>query len=111
MRSGKRWYLHRTVLFLATLSLLWSAWYAYSQVAAARKTDPAILAQIRARRPVRMWAQLPFTPEEFHIHYMQDRGVVTGVSGRWIHLIDVSPRAAWTIARQYWVERVTTHKE
>jgi hypothetical protein len=106
----RRWYLHRTVVFMATLAILWSSWYVYSLGAAARKTDPAILRQIRAGKSVELWAELPFTPEEFHIHYMQNLGTVTGVSGRWIHVMNVPPRAAWTIARQYWVERVSTHR-
>lgn len=107
----RRWYFHRSVVFAALLIALWSAWYGYSQGAAARKTDPAILASIRAGKPVDMWAELPFTPEEFHIHYMQNLGTLTGVSGNWIHLINVPPSAAWTIARQYWVQRVTVRQE
>jgi hypothetical protein len=99
------------VLFLATITVLWCVWYAYSWVSAERKTDPAILAQLREHKRVEMWAELPFTPEEFHMQYMQDHGTLTGVSGNWVHLIGVSPSAAWTIARQYWVERVTTQKE
>ncbi len=103
--------MHRTVIFLATLVVLWCVWYAYSVVSALHKTDPAILMQMREHKRVEIWAELPFTPEEFHIHYMQDRGTVTGVSGNSIHLIGVSPSEAWTIARQYWVERVTTRQE
>jgi hypothetical protein len=106
-----RWYLHRTVLFLVTLIVLWCAWYAYSQVAAADKTDPSILASIRERRPVELWAEVGFTPEEFHIHYMQNLGTLTGVRGHWMHLVNVRPSAAWTIARQYWVQRVAARPE
>jgi len=109
--KARHWYTHRTALFLATLVVLWCVWYGYSLISAQRKTDPAILAQIREHKSVDMWAELPFTPEEFHIHYMQDRGTLTGVSGNWIHLVGVSPSAAWTIARQYWVERVTARQE
>jgi hypothetical protein len=96
---------------LVTLVVLWSVWYLYSLGAAERKTDPAILAQIRERRSVEIWTELPFTPEEFHIHYMQNLGTVTGVNGHWIHLMNVKPSAAWTIARQYWVQRVTVRQE
>lgn len=115
-RSGpawvhRKWYAHRTVVFFVCLAVSWCAWYVYSQFAAARKTDPATLAQIRAHKPVEMWVELPFTPEEFHIHYMQNLGTLTGVSGHWMHLIGVPPSAAWTIARQYWVERVTTRRK
>jgi hypothetical protein len=107
---SRRWYAHRSVVFVAAIVLAWCAWYVYSQVAAAHKTDPAILAQLREHKSVEMWAELPFTPEQFHIQYMQDRGTVTRVDGHWIHLIGVPPQAAWTIARQYWVERVATHE-
>ena len=106
----RRWYFHRTVVFLGVIALLWGGWFAYSEVAARHKTDPAILAALDRHQPVDIWTELPFTPEEFHIRYMQDRGTVTGVSGNWIHLTRVKPAAAWTIARQYWVERVAANR-
>lgn len=107
----RRWYLHRTVVFIAAIAIAWCTWYVYSQGAAARKTDPAVLAQIRAGKDVELWAKLSFTPEEFHIHYMQNLGTVTGVSGHSIHVMNLSPEAAWTIARQYWVERVSAKQD
>lgn len=102
----RRWYTHRTVVFLATAGALWVVWFGYSNAGAQHKTDPALLAAMAARQPVNMWAELPFKPEEFHIRYMQDRGTVTGVQGHWIHLSRVPPASAWAIARQYWVQRL-----
>lgn len=105
-RPPRRWFLHRTVVFLATLAVLGAGWFGYTSVSARGKIDPAVLAAIASRQPVNLWVELPFPPEEFHIRYLQDRGTVTGVQGRWIHLMRVKPSAAWSIARLYWVRRI-----
>jgi hypothetical protein len=101
-----RWYLHRTVLFLAVLAVAGAAWSAYASVSARHKLDPALRPALERRQPVNIWVELPFPPEEFHIRYLQEQGTVTGVRGRVIHLVRVRPGAAWAIARQYWVVRV-----
>ena len=105
-RPPGRWFLHRTVLFTATLAVAWAGWSGYASVAARQKLDPALAIALRQGQPVGIWVELPFPPEEFHIRYMQDRGTVTGVRGRWIHLTRVRPATAWSIARLYWVQRV-----
>lgn len=105
-RPARRWLLHRTVLFLALLAVLGAGWFGYTSATARRKIDPALRDAIAAGRPVSLWVELPFPPEEFHIRYLQDRGTVTGVQGRWIHLMRVKPAAAWSIARLYWVRRI-----
>jgi len=94
------------VLFLATLMVAGAAWSGYASVSARHKLDPALLPALEARQAVEVWVELPFPPEEFHIRYLQDRGTVTGVRGRLIHLVRVRPEAAWAIARLYWVVRV-----
>lgn len=106
LHPPRRWFLHRTVLFIGTLAVLWTGWSGYSHVAARRKVDPALLTALASPQPVSIWVELPFPPEEFHIRYLQDRGTVTGVRGRWIHLMRVRPPVAWSIARLYWVKRV-----
>ncbi len=98
--------MHRTVLFLAVLIVAWTAWSGYDAATSRRKIDPALLPALGAGRPVNIWVELPFPPEEFHIRYMQDRGTVSGVQGRWIHLLRVRPVVARSIARLYWVERL-----
>lgn len=106
VRPPRRWYLHRTVLFLAGLVVAGAGWSGYASTAARQKLDPSLLAALTSPQPVNIWVELPFAPEEFHIRYLQDRGTVTGVRGRWIHLVRVRPAAAWSIARLYWVRRV-----
>ncbi len=98
--------MHRTVLFLAVLVVAWTGWSGYASITARQKMDPALLGALEAHQAVNIWVELPFRPEEFHIRYLQDRGTVTGVQGRWIHLTRVRPAAAWSIARLYWVQRV-----
>lgn len=105
-RPRPRWYLHRTVLFLAALIAAWMGWSGYDALAAPRKIDPVLLPTLASGRSVNIWVELPFPPEEFHIRYLQDRGTVSGVQGHWIHLIRVRPAMAWSIARLYWVERL-----
>ncbi len=105
-RPPRRWFLHRTVLFVGILAVVGTAWSGYTGATARQKMDPALLAALTARQPVNIWVELPFPPEEFHIRYLQDRGTVTGVRGRWIHLMRVRPGVAWSIARLYWVQRV-----
>jgi len=105
-RAPRRWYLHRTALFLAALVVAGAGWSGYASLSARPKLDPMLLAALAARQPVNIWVELPFPPEEFHIRYMQDRGTVTGVRGRWIHMMRVRPATAWSIARLYWVKRL-----
>jgi len=94
------------VLFLAVLALGWAGWSGYASATARQKVDPVVLAAIDARRTVNIWVELPFPPEEFHVRYLQDRGTVTGVQGRAVHLVRVRPSVAWSIARLYWVQRI-----
>jgi hypothetical protein len=101
-----RWYLHRTVVFLAVLTVAGAAWSGYASLSARYKLDPALRPALAGRQAVNLWVELPFPPEEFHIRYLQERGTVTGVRGRLIHLVRVRPGAAWAIARLYWVVRV-----
>ncbi len=106
VRPGPRWFTHRTVLFLAALAVAWAGWSGYASFAARQKVDPALLPALQAHQAVNIWVEFPFPPEEFHIRYMQDRGTVTGVRGRSVHLVRVTPDAVWSIARLYWVKRI-----
>jgi hypothetical protein len=103
---AQRWYLHRTVLFLAVLTVVGAVWSGYASLSARHKLDPALRPALAGRQAVNIWVELPFPPEEFHIRYLQERGTVTGVRGRLVHLVRVRPGVAWAIARQYWVVRV-----
>lgn len=105
-RPRRRWYLHRTILFLAALALAWTAWSVYASATASGKLDPALRAALRDSPTVDIWIELPFRPEEFHVRYLQERGTVSGVEGRWVHLLRVRPAVVRSIARLYWVERV-----
>ncbi len=106
VRAPRRWYLHRTVLFLAALAAGEAAWSGYASVSARHKLDPALRPALAGRQAVNIWVELPFPPEEFHIRYLQERGTVTGVRGRLIHLVRVRPGTARAIARLYWVAHV-----
>ena len=105
-RPARRWFLHRTIVFLGALAALSAGWSGYASIAARQKVDPGLRAALAAHQTVSLWVKFPFPPEEFHIRYMQDRGTVTGVRGRWVHLVRVRPAAAWSIARLYWVLRL-----
>lgn len=94
------------MLFLAVVLMVWGGWSGYTAATARQKVEPAVLAALAARRPVTIWVDLPFPPEEFHVRYLQDRGTVTGVQGRSVHLMRVRPAVVWSIARLYWVRRI-----
>ncbi|HVA37058.1 MAG TPA: hypothetical protein VNJ51_05560 [Candidatus Dormibacteraeota bacterium] len=110
MSAQRPWYLHRTLIFIVVMLMLWCVWVVYSGVSAHQKMSAEIRAELASGRPVSLWVELPFAPEEFHIKYFQARGTLTGVEGDWVHLRDVEPAAAWSIARQYWVRRVAAHR-
>jgi len=93
-------------VFLGALAALSAGWSGYASITARQKLDPGLRTALAAHQPVSLWVEFPLPPEEFHIRYIQDRGTVTGVRGRWVHLVRVQPAAAWSIARLYWVLRL-----
>lgn len=110
--AGRRppWLLHRTLVVTVCLAAAWAAWQVYSSAAAEGKLDPAVARALRAHEIVSLRVELAFPPEEFHIRFLQDRGTVTGVQGRWVRMARVRPDAVWTIARQYWVRRLVADR-
>ncbi len=103
----RTWLTHRTVLFVLVVSVAWVAWSGYASVTSRRKLDPALLHQLATNELVNIAVELRFPPEEFHIRLLQQDATVTGVRGTWVSLARVRPEVVWSIARQYWVKRVT----
>ncbi len=98
---------HRTVLFLLAVSVAWVASAGYASVMSRRKLDPTLLNELSTNGPVNIGVELNFPPEEFHIRFLQENATVTGVTGTAVHLARVRPEVVWSIARLYWVRRVT----
>ena len=48
----RRWYLHRTVFFLAVLAAGGAAWTGYTSVSARHKLDPALRPALEGSQPV-----------------------------------------------------------
>ncbi len=103
----RTWLTHRTVLFFLVISVAWVMWFGYASVTSKSKLDPALLSQLSANELVNIAVELRFQPEEFHIRLLQQEATVTGVRGTWVYLARVRPKLVWSIARQYWVKRVT----
>ncbi len=103
----RRWFPHRTVLFFLVIAVGWVSWSGYVSLTAKGKLDPAVLTKLSAHEPLNIAVELNFAPEEFHIRFLQERATVTEVRGMQVHLARVRAEAMWSIARQYWVRRVT----
>jgi hypothetical protein len=50
--------------------------------------------------------ELPFQPEYYHVHKLQEIGTVAGVQGRKVRVLQLSADQVREIASFYWVERV-----
>lgn len=86
------------------------AWAAFAscQWFAAPGRIEARLRDAMAKKPYigRIAVNLDFTPEEFHINYLQRYGVVAGVDGRRIFLVQVPVDRLWRMAELYWIRSV-----
>ena len=80
---------------------------AYGQVTAAQRISPALERELGDGSPVyAVSVELPFQPEYYHIHRLQEIGTVAGVQGQRVRVLQVSADQVREIASFYWVERV-----
>ena len=49
---------------------------------------------------------LNFVPEDFHINYLQQYGIVAGVNGKTIMLVQVSRDEIRQLSELYWVKSI-----
>jgi hypothetical protein len=98
---------HRTVAFLLVLAALAGGWEIFLRLAAPRRLDPALAAELGRTPLVNVAVTLGFAPEDFHIRLFQGHGVVSGVQGTTVLLNRVRPEDVARIARYYWVRQIT----
>lgn len=98
---------HRTFLAALVLILLWGGFTVYESLAAPSRLDPA-LRQAMTEKPYiqRIAVNLDFTPEDFHINYLQQHGIVAGVQGKRIFLVQVPVNELVRLSELYWVRYI-----
>ena len=80
---------------------------AYGQLTAGQRISPALERELGDGSPVyAVSVELPFQPEYYHIHRLQEIGTVAGVQGRRVRVLQLSADQVREIASFYWVERV-----
>jgi hypothetical protein len=80
---------------------------AYGQLTATQRISPALQSELGDGSPVySVSVELPFQPEYYHIHRLQEIGTVAGVQGHGVRVLQLSADQVREIASFYWVERV-----
>lgn len=110
--SGRRrGWRHRTVLGLLVVLLGAAGLQAASLATAPRRVDRAVRAALVQDREAPVLVELVVPAEEFHIHALQQLGVLEAVQGDRVRLRDLRPGALERIARLYWVRRVSVPEQ
>jgi hypothetical protein len=87
--------------------LLLGAAPAYGRLTAPQRVSPALERELSDGSPVyAVSVELPFQPEYYHVHRLQQIGTVAGVQGRQVRVLQLSADQVREIASFYWVERV-----
>ena len=73
---------------------------------AATRVSPNVEAALARNGQVNVRVVLTVPPEAFNLSFLQQAGVVGSVNGRTIVMDDVTAQTVWSIASQYWVERI-----
>jgi hypothetical protein len=100
---GGRW-----VVSVLALTVAWQAWLSYQ---ASGKIPADLASYVSSRGTVDLKVTLRFPPERFHTLTMQRFGRVSGTDGDTIEVRGVAPGSVWTIARFYWVRRITPFRD
>ena len=80
---------------------------AYGQLTAGQRISPALASELNDGSPLyAVSVELPFQPEYYHIHRLQEIGTVAGVQGHTVRVLQLSADQVREIAGFYWVERV-----
>lgn len=103
----KRVIRHRTFLAFITLVLLWGGFTLVQWFAAPGRLDPALREAMSREETIgRIAVNLDFVPEDFHINYLQQYGVVAGVEGKTIFLVQVPVSEARQLSELYWIQSI-----
>ncbi len=98
---------HRSFLALVTLAVLWGGFSFYQSLVAPTKLDPALRQAMEKEETIaRIAVNFEFQPEEYHINTLQDYGIVAGVQGRTIYMIQVPTSVIRKLSGLYWVKSI-----
>jgi hypothetical protein len=101
------WLRHRTFWALVATALAVGAFRVYVNATAEGRISPALRAAMeQASVFPRLQVELGFTPEDFHIKSLQKYGMIGGVQGSRIFLLQVSREAIRELSRIYWIQRI-----
>lgn len=109
--SRWRWWKHRTVLGFLIVAACAGGFYEISTATAPGRLSPALSATLSRGIPDVVVIRLVAPAEEFHIRYLQRWGVLGSVVGDRIELREVKPGGIESIARLYWVTRISLLEE
>ncbi len=109
--SRWRWLKHRTVLGLLVIAGASAGLYGVSAATAPARLSPALTARLARGIPEVVVVRLVSPAEEFHVRYLQQWGVLEGITGDRVVLRDVKPGGIESIARLYWVSHISLLEE
>lgn len=96
---------------LLIIVIAWGGFSLWQNIQAPGKIEPALLEIMKqAKYTPRIEVDLGFTPEDFHITYLQRFGAMAGVEDQRIFLIQVPAERLWDLARVYWIREIRLAK-
>ncbi len=107
MEAVTRMVRHRTFLAALVALLLWAGFTILQSLAAEGRIDPRLQQAMAENQYVpRIEVDLSFTPEDFHMNYLQRYGAVAGVQNRSVFLVQVPRDEIETMAKLYWIQSI-----
>jgi hypothetical protein len=96
----------RPLLFTAAVILLLAAQGIGSAVYGNQRTPPQISAQLARQGSADVAVVFHFSPEQFHLSYLQGLGNIVKQTGDTVYMSGLTSSAVRDIAGQYWVAAV-----
>ncbi|WP_406044362.1 hypothetical protein OG799_07655 [Micromonospora sp. NBC_00898] len=97
-----------TVRRIAVVLFLLVAYQVWLGIQATGKVAPGVGDERDARGRFTVNVELGFPPERYHILELQKHGRIAGTDGNTVRLRSVSPAGVQALAREYWIDRITT---
>jgi len=102
IRSLLRW---RPVWGLLLVVAVFTGLQAYAAATADQRIAPALKQAMASTSSFpRLLVRLDFTPEDFHIKYLQQFGMIGGVQENTIVLLNVKNEDIFRLSRIYWIK-------
>ncbi len=92
---------------VVVFAILWGGFVLLQQFVAPGRLDPALREAMSNDQMIgRIAVTFNFAPEEFHINYLQQYGVVAGVQGKTIFLVQVPVSEVRQLSELYWIQSI-----